>query len=67
VNTFGSVKRMAMAFEVEALEEVAARIRGFLDTKSPQGLFEQNQRCCQSWQSWDRFPEERKGWPIVRK
>jgi len=40
VNTFGSVKRMAMAFEVEALDEVAARIRGFLDTKSPQGLFD---------------------------
>src|SRR5205807_9312202 len=38
--TFGSVKRMAMAFEVGALEEVAARIRGFLDTKSPQGLFD---------------------------
>lgn len=40
VNTFGSVKRMAMAFEVDELEEVAARIRGFLDTKSPQGLFD---------------------------
>ncbi len=40
VNTFGSVKRMAMAFEVEELDEVAARIRGFLDTKSPQGLFD---------------------------
>jgi len=40
VNAFGSVRRMAMAFEVEALEEVAARIRGFLDTKSPQGLFD---------------------------
>src|SRR5262249_61263263 len=40
INTFGSVKRMAMAFEVEELDEVAARIRGFLDTKSPQGLFD---------------------------
>ena len=40
LNTFGSVKRMAMAFEVGALEEVADRIRGFLDTKSPQGLFD---------------------------
>jgi 4-hydroxy-3-polyprenylbenzoate decarboxylase len=40
VNTFGSVKRMTMAFEVDELDEVAARIRGFLDTKSPQGLFD---------------------------
>jgi 4-hydroxy-3-polyprenylbenzoate decarboxylase len=40
VNTFGSVKRMAMAFEVDELDEVAARIRGFLDTKTPQGLFD---------------------------
>ena len=40
VNAFGSVKRMCMAFEVVELDEVAARIRGFLDTKSPQGLFD---------------------------
>ena len=40
VNTFGSVKRMCMAFEVVELDEVAGRIRGFLDTKSPQGIFD---------------------------
>jgi len=40
INTFGSVKRMCLAFDVEKLDEVAARIRGFLDTKSPQGLFD---------------------------
>ena len=38
VNTFGSVKRMCKAFEVDELDEVAGRIRGFLDTKSPQGI-----------------------------
>src|SRR5260221_11772144 len=31
---------MCMAFEVDELDEVAARIRGFLDTKSPAGLFD---------------------------
>jgi 4-hydroxy-3-polyprenylbenzoate decarboxylase len=31
VNAFGSVRRMCLAFEVGALEEVAGRIRGFLD------------------------------------
>jgi 4-hydroxy-3-polyprenylbenzoate decarboxylase len=40
VNTFGSVSRMAMAFEVDTLDEVAARISGFMDMKSPQGLFD---------------------------
>jgi len=43
VNTFGSVRRMELAFEVNALDEVAARIRGFLDMKTPQGLFEKIQ------------------------
>jgi len=41
---------------VEALEEVAAPDSRFLDTKSPQGLFDKS-RCCQSWQSWIVFPE----------
>jgi 4-hydroxy-3-polyprenylbenzoate decarboxylase len=40
INTFGSVQRMRLAFEVDELDEVAARIRGFLDTKSPAGLFD---------------------------
>ena len=40
VNAFGSVRRMCLAFEVGALDEVAARIRGFLDMQTPQGLFD---------------------------
>jgi 4-hydroxy-3-polyprenylbenzoate decarboxylase len=40
VNTFGSVRRMCLAFEVGALDEVAGRIRGFLDMQSPAGLFD---------------------------
>jgi 4-hydroxy-3-polyprenylbenzoate decarboxylase len=40
VNTFGSVRRMALAFEVDELEEVATRIRSFMDMQSPQGLFD---------------------------
>jgi 4-hydroxy-3-polyprenylbenzoate decarboxylase len=40
VNTFGSLRRMELAFEVEALEEVAARIGGFLKMETPQGLFD---------------------------
>ena len=40
INAFGSVRRMELAFEVERLEDVAARIRGFLDMQTPQGLFD---------------------------
>jgi len=40
INAFGSLKRMCLAFEVQALDEVAGRIRGFLDTKSPAGLLD---------------------------
>ena len=40
INTFGSVRRMELAFEVERLEDVAARIQGFLKMETPQGLFD---------------------------
>ena len=40
VNTFGSVRRMELAFEVSRLEDVADRIKGFLAMESPQGLFD---------------------------
>ena len=40
VNTFGSVRRMELAFEVGKLEEVADRIKGILAMESPQGLFD---------------------------
>ena len=40
VNTFGSVRRMCLAFEVDALEEVAERISGFLKMETPTGLFD---------------------------
>jgi 4-hydroxy-3-polyprenylbenzoate decarboxylase len=40
INQFGSAKRMNMALEVTALDEVASRIRVFMDIKSPQGILE---------------------------
>jgi 4-hydroxy-3-polyprenylbenzoate decarboxylase len=40
INAFGSDRRMELAFDVEDLEEIAARIRGFLDMQSPQGLLD---------------------------
>ena len=40
INSFGSDRRMELAFGVEDLEEIAGRIRGFLDMQSPQGLLD---------------------------
>ena len=40
INAFGSIRRMELAFEVENLQDVAERIRGFLNMQTPQGLFD---------------------------
>jgi 4-hydroxy-3-polyprenylbenzoate decarboxylase len=40
INQFGSARRMRLALEVDALDEIAERIRGFMDVKSPQGLLD---------------------------
>jgi 4-hydroxy-3-polyprenylbenzoate decarboxylase len=40
INQFGSVRRMNMALGVESLDEIAERLRMFMDVKSPQGLLD---------------------------
>ena len=40
INQFGSARRMNLALEVDRLDEVADRIRQFMDVKSPQGFLE---------------------------
>jgi 4-hydroxy-3-polyprenylbenzoate decarboxylase len=40
INQFGSTRRMNMALGVKSLDEVADRLRVFLDVKSPEGLLE---------------------------
>ncbi|HEV2696715.1 MAG TPA: UbiD family decarboxylase domain-containing protein, partial [Terriglobales bacterium] len=40
INQFGSERRMRMALEVDSLDEVASRIRQFMDVKSPQGFLD---------------------------
>ncbi len=40
INQFGSARRMRLALEVEALDQVAERIRAFMDVKSPQGFLD---------------------------
>ncbi|MBV8114895.1 MAG: UbiD family decarboxylase, partial [Silvibacterium sp.] len=40
MNQFGSERRMQMALEVDSLDEIAARIRGFMEIKSPEGFLD---------------------------
>ncbi len=40
INQFGSARRMNLALEVNSLDEVADRIRAFMDVKSPQGFLD---------------------------
>ena len=40
INQFGSERRMKLALEVDSLDEVADRIRQFIDVKSPQGFLD---------------------------
>ena len=40
INQFGSASRMNLALGVDSLDEVAERIRGFMDVKSPQGFLD---------------------------
>jgi len=40
INQFGSARRMNLALEVDSLDEVADRIRYFMDVKSPQGFLD---------------------------
>ena len=40
INQFGSERRMKMSVGVESYDEIAARIRTFMDVKSPQGFLD---------------------------
>ena len=70
INTFGSERRMNLALEVGALEEVAARIRGMLDMQSPQGLLEKIKMLPKLAELGSFFPKAVKSGPckeVVRR
>jgi 4-hydroxy-3-polyprenylbenzoate decarboxylase len=70
INTFGSVRRMELAFEVEKLEEVAARIQGFLKMETPQGLFDKIKMLPKLAELGSFFPKSVKSGPckdVIRK
>src|SRR3954449_8729807 len=40
INQFGSERRMAMALDVERIDEVAERISGLMNVKAPEGFLD---------------------------
>jgi 4-hydroxy-3-polyprenylbenzoate decarboxylase len=40
INQFGSERRMRLALDVDSLDQIADRIRAFMDVKSPQGFLD---------------------------
>ncbi len=70
INMLGSERRINLALEVDSLEDIAARIRGFLDMQSPQGLFDKIKMLPKLAELGSFFPKTVKGGPckeVVRK
>ena len=63
INAFGSERRMELAFEVEKLDDVAARIRGFMDMQTPQGLFDKMKMLPKLMELGSFFPKTVKDGP----
>ena len=58
INQFGSARRMRLALGVDSLDEVADRIRGFLDVKSPQGFLDKVKMLPMLAEMGKFFPED---------
>ncbi|MBK7836461.1 MAG: UbiD family decarboxylase [Candidatus Obscuribacter sp.] len=54
INTFGSHKRMCLSLEVEDLNSIADRIRGFIKPKVPESFMEKLAFCRCLWK-WRNF------------
>lgn len=61
INLLGNEKRIHLALEVDSLEEIAGRIRGFLDLQSPQGLFDKIKMLPKLAELGSFFPQTVKG------
>jgi 4-hydroxy-3-polyprenylbenzoate decarboxylase len=70
INSVGSARRMNLAFEVDNLNEVAERIRSFLNLQSPQGLFDKLKMLPKLAELGSFFPKSVKSGPckdVVKK
>jgi 4-hydroxy-3-polyprenylbenzoate decarboxylase len=70
INAFGSKRRMELAFEVDELDEVASRIRGYLEMQKPEGLFDKLKMLPKLAEIGSFFPKSVKDGPckeVIRK
>src|SRR5262249_28318881 len=70
INQFGSPRRMNLALEVDSLDEVAGRIRAFMDVKSPQGFLDKVKMLPQLAEVGKFFPKTVSSGPcqeVIRK
>jgi 4-hydroxy-3-polyprenylbenzoate decarboxylase len=70
INSVGSARRMNLALEVDDLDEVAERIRSFLNLQSPQGLFDKLKMIPKLAELGSFFPKPVKSGPckeVVKK
>jgi 4-hydroxy-3-polyprenylbenzoate decarboxylase len=70
INSVGSARRMNMALEVNDLDEVAERIRSFLNLQSPQGLFDKLKMLPKLAELGSFFPKSVKSGPckeVIKK
>ena len=70
INSVGSARRMNLALEVDDLDEVAERIRSFLNLQSPQGLFDKLKMLPKLAELGSFFPKSVKSGPckeVIKK
>jgi len=70
INSVGSARRMNLALEVESLDEIAERIRGYLNMQSPQGFFDKLKMLPKLAELGSFFPKTVKSAPckeVIRK
>ena len=58
INQFGSERRMQLALEVDLLDEIAARIKMFMEVKSPQGFLDKIKMLPMLAEVGSYFPKE---------
>ena len=66
INMLGSEKRIHLALEVERLEEVADRIRSFIDMQVPQGLLDKLKMLPKARRTRRLFSQEGEVRPLQR-
>lgn len=70
INLLGSHRRMNLAFEVNGLGEVAARVKSFLDVQTPQGFLDKVKMLPKLAELGSFFPKTVKSGPckdVIRK